>query len=59
MLGMKSFYIDSTPSALQFSTSENATTNIIAPNFVSLSFQYWSFKLRECPADYPYFRLED
>lgn len=57
MMGMKSFNMTGL-SKFKFQTNEGTTTNVnnsVAYKF--LSFSYWSFKLRVCPAGYPYFQL--
>ncbi len=57
MIGMKNFYVDG-PNMLKFSTSVGSTTSVtsnIAFNY--LSFMYWSFRKRVCPAGYPFFEV--
>ena len=56
MMGMKSFHVNG-PNKLKFSTTLASTTSVSSPiSFTYLSFMYWSFKKRVCPAGYPYFQ---
>lgn len=53
---MKSFSVSGAPT-LSFASSIAATTTITSTiAFKHLTFMYWSFKLRVCPAGYPYFQ---
>lgn len=55
MMGMKSFNVSGI-SSLKFSTTISTTTSVASSSaYKYLSFMYWSFKLRVCPAGYPYF----
>lgn len=54
---MKCFKVNG-PSKLKFTSSIGTTTSISSTiSFTYLSFMYWSYKLRQCPAGYPLFEL--
>lgn len=56
MLGMKSFHVD--VNKLKFTSSIGAATSVSSTvAFKFLSFMYWSFKKRVCPASFPYFQV--
>lgn len=56
MLGMKSFNTEG-ETKLKFSTSMGTTTSVSSNKFTSLSFMYWTFRKRVCPAGYPFFQI--
>lgn len=55
-MGMKCFNANGF-TKLKFSTALGTTTSVTSNQFVYLSFMYWSFKKRICPAGYPYFQI--
>jgi hypothetical protein len=56
MLGMKSFSVSGV-NTLSFSSAIDVTTRVSSSlAFKHFYFMYWSFKLRVCPAAFPYFQ---
>lgn len=57
MFGLKSYNARGSDK-IQFRTTIASNTRVNSGfNFVSISFMYWSFKKRECPAGYPFFQI--
>ena len=56
MMGLKCFNTAG-ESKLKFSTTIGTTTSVASAKFTYLSFMYWTFRKRVCPAGFSYFQI--